>query len=127
MAIHSTPATAKHGASSAAPVVPIDEAAEPLLDEATRHSIERLGEWAHAHAADYGLRLEKIRARRWQSIEDPDWIEVVIDLTVDGANEPSQRFWDRVIDELEALTASQSSPPPVELSTHLHWVYPDRP
>ncbi|MGH2356012.1 MAG: hypothetical protein ACRDI2_15690 [Chloroflexota bacterium] len=102
-------------------LVDIDEAAQPLLDDFARSCVHQLGEWAHAHAADYGLRFENVRARRWQSIEDPDWVQVVIDITVAGDTEAAFRFWDAAIDNLVALTEPRPDLMLDLFSTSVHW------
>src|SRR5574341_965954 len=68
VAAQTTPETVEPG-TPAEPVA-IEPAAAALLDAEARAIVQRLGAWAYAHAAAYGICVESIRASRWQSVEE---------------------------------------------------------
>ncbi|MBI3973276.1 MAG: hypothetical protein HY332_18535 [Chloroflexi bacterium] len=96
MVVHSLPAAPGHA-------VEITDDAMSLLDEASLRCIEHLVEWAAQHDREFNVRLEESSVRRWQSVEDPDWVQVVVDLTVTGVFEDSMRFWEAVSNTLDRL------------------------
>jgi hypothetical protein len=97
-----------------------DEDARALLDRATLVCVEQLVDWASANAPNFDLRLEHARVRRWRSLEDPDWIQVVVDLTVAGAVEAALSFWEAAANKLGALAAPGSSAAAL-LSIRVDW------
>lgn len=110
-------------ALAAAPehVVDIADDALPLLDDAMVACIDRLVAWAAQHAGEYGVELQHARVRRWQSIEDPDWVQVVVDLTVHGGADEALRYWEGASEALDEF-ARPLSPDAVDLlDVFVHW------
>ena len=89
----------------------IDEDVLPLLNDEALRCARGLVEWATQHAATYGVRIVDARVHRWQSLEDPEWIEAVVDFLVDGDEAASQRFWEGADDELDRLAGPNSTVP----------------
>jgi hypothetical protein len=103
----------------------IEATAQALLNDFAREVIQHVGAWVHDHAADYGLRLEGVRARRWRSVEDREWVEVIIEVRVVGDTKAVQRFWDGADRELTALSAQRPDLVEDLLTLHVHWSDPD--
>lgn len=100
--------------------IPIDSDARRLLDGAALTCVERFLQWVQAHAPDYGTPVKDVRVRRWRSVEDPEWVQVVVDVTVAGDSDAAQRFWDVAIDRLAALTEAECAPAAEMLTVHVH-------
>lgn len=107
MVVHSLPAAPGHA-------VEITDDAMSLLDEASLRCIEHLVEWAAQHDREFNVRLKETCVRCWRSIEDPDWVQVIVDLTVKGTPEDAMRFWDAASNILGPL-ADSASPVAAEL------------
>jgi hypothetical protein len=117
--------TTRAAPPAAGGVVEIAAAADALLDDDARQVVQRLGEWANAHAGTFGVRVDGVRARRWQSAEDPEWVQVVVVIGASGETERIRRFWDAAIDHLSALTAGLPAAQSDRLSVEVDWVDPN--
>jgi len=60
--------------------------------------------------------------RRWESIEDPEWVEVVIDLTMSGESEAVLVFWDKISEYLGDIVESRLTDTTKLLSVDVHWL-----
>ena len=98
----------------------IDDDVRQLLDGAAVECVQRLIAWAHEHAAGFGVRVEEAHVRRWRSIEDPNWVEAVIDLSIKGDETAAQRFWEAASEALGDLAGWESRIPVDLLWVRVH-------
>jgi hypothetical protein len=103
-------------------VVDIADDALPLLDDAMIACIDRLVAWAAQHAAEYGVEFRQARVHRWQSIEDPDWVQVVTELTLRGPTEDVFRFWEAASNLLGESAEAISEAATDLLALRVHWL-----
>ena len=89
----------------------IDDDVRPLLSEAALDCAQRLVAWANTHAPQYQLRLTDAAIHRWRSVEDPEWLEAVVDLAVVGAEADADRFWEAATEALAELAGPESTVP----------------
>ncbi len=103
-------------------VVDIADDARPLLDDTMVACIDRLVAWAAQHAGEYGVEFRHARVRRWQSTEDPDWVQVVTELTVRGRTEDVFRFWETGSNLLGQSAEAISEAAADLLALRVHWL-----
>ncbi len=104
-----------------AEVASVEPDAWSLLDEEALRCIAEVSAWMRAHARDFDQQLKAIRVRRWQSIEEPEHVEIIIEPQVVGPTESALRFWEAAGTELDRLASEASSPAVDQLTLHLSW------
>ena len=67
------------------------------------------------------MQLTPIRLRRWQSIEEPAWVRLVVDVILAGEPQAALQFWDRASERLAALVESHPSAASEMLTVRAHW------
>jgi hypothetical protein len=48
-----------------------------------------------------GIKVHSVVIRNWESVENPDWKQIVIDFVVKAQPETAIAFWDNLVDGLE--------------------------
>jgi hypothetical protein len=99
----------------------IDEAAKALLDDAARACLKEFAHWVDTHAGEYGLRVAPLQVRRWQSVETPDWTQLIVDVNVSGPADHALRFWEGASAALEGSVQQHPSPVADMLAEQVHW------
>lgn len=104
--------------------VTVEPAVDELLDAAARACVDRVIDWTIEHAAEYGQRVEGIRVYRWQSAEEPDWVQAVIEVKTVGESEAVRRLWDAAIDKLQSAIDASPTPATELLTIRFDWLDP---
>ncbi len=92
-----------------------------VLDEPAHTCIDRFTRWAFDRAGEYGLAVQQIAVHLWESLEEPQHRDVVIDVFVRGGGDAALRFWGEASDALGALVEEQPTPAARLLSVDVHW------
>jgi hypothetical protein len=92
------------------PTVEFDDAARALLDESADRCIAQFIEWLVPAATARGRYVQRIAVNRWESREDPDWVEVVILVVMAGRAGEVLDFGAEAGEMLEAVKERTGSP-----------------
>ena len=107
--------------SAIAEAIEVEDAAKQLLDDAAERCVRDLLDWARAAAPRKGVQIASARLRRWQSIEEPEWLRLVVDLTLAADPPAALRFWDRASEKLADLVEAHPSAAGELLTVRAHW------
>ena len=99
----------------------IDPAARELLDAQALECAEAVIEHAEASAGKFGVQFQDACIRHWQSVEEPDVQEAVIDVCVDGTPSDVDAFWDALSEYLGRLIGQRPSVAGDQLSVRVRY------
>lgn len=68
--------------------------------------------------------MDQIRVHRWQSIEDPTWVEVKIRVKVTGETETALRFFETAVAVFEELIEPERERLIETMNPEIDWTDP---
>ena len=100
---------------AAGDVVEIEDSVRLLLDPSGVHCVEQFALRVRRAAAERNLAVRRMVVQRWQSVEDPEWVEAVIRVTVASEPRVALDFGAEAGEMLEEIKERDGSPRTGEL------------
>jgi hypothetical protein len=72
-------------------------------------ALKSFEQYARTNIFHQNIKLHSISIRKWESVENPDWKQIVIDFVIESPPEKAMALWDLLVDELDDFIDSQYS------------------